>query len=134
MISVVKDTFLHESSLQRKCALTIPVFCECIVLTNIKASLYLKNILLVLSTIKNAVINCNSATTKAGFQMYFAVTNFEFIFNDVLTAEYSALLEPEANSLQLKSIDVLMLKSHEKNNSECKNHCKTADIISLFIL
>lgn len=65
-------------------------------------------------------INCNSATTKFGFQMYCTATNFEFIFNDVLTTEYSALLEPVANSLQLKSIDVLMLESHENNNSECK--------------
>ena len=54
----------------------------------------------------------NSATRKSAYQLHCAVTRPVFIVSFVIMAKYSAILEPVANVLQGKNMDLVMVSKH----------------------
>lgn len=70
------------------------------------------------------------STRKTAFQLHCAATKFVFIISTCIIAEYSALLEPVANILQSKNLDLLQCTNHiKKILSVVKTHRETADVI-----
>ena len=70
----------------------------------------------------------NNQTRKTAFQLYCAATRPIFIIATSVIAKYSAIVEPVANILQTKNIDLMQCSSHvQRILKVVEDHRKTAD-------
>lgn len=116
-IGTVKDTinFFRESVLRRKYGPKIPLLCETRWSHKYKSiSLFKKHFTEIVKGLEQLSIEGNSATRTAAFQLLSAVRQTTFILSLCIIDKYNSLLEPVANILQSKTLDVIKCTEHIK--------------------
>jgi hypothetical protein len=137
-IGTIKDiiNFFRESSLRRKYVPNIPALCETRWSHKYKSiaifNAHFEEIVKGLSDISR---EGNEASRKRAYQLHCAAVKSVFIICVQLIAKYSGILEPIANALQSKTIDMYVCMSHIKGIiSVINDHRSNADIESQNIL
>lgn len=130
--STIKDiiNFFRESSLRRKYVPNIPALCETRWSQKYKSisifNEHFEDILNGLWAISKE--GTNAATRKSAYQLHCAATKSQFIISAGLIGKYSGILEPVANALQSKTIDMYTCKKHIQKVVSCiKEHRSNAD-------
>ncbi|XP_050064233.1 zinc finger MYM-type protein 1-like [Aphis gossypii] len=130
-ISMVKDiiNFSRESVLRRKCIPNIPSFCETWWSQKYRSiSIFKENFEIIIHALDKLSKDGNTATRKVAFQLHSASNKSIFIMSVILIAKYSKLLEPVANALQSKTLDLLKCSNYIKKIVDIvKDHRENAD-------
>lgn len=116
-IATIKDiiNFFRESTLRRKYVPHIPAFCETRWSYKYKSiAIFKQNFINIVNGLEKLSKEGNYATQKTAFQLNNAVKDSTFILCLVLISKYSALLEPVANVLQAKHLDLFSCTDHMK--------------------
>lgn len=106
----IKDiiNFFRESPLRRKCIPSIPMLCETRWSHKYKSiARFKENFVDIVETLERLTGEGNQNTRKHAFQLHCAATQPDFVFSVFVIAQYSLLLEPTANILQSKTMDLL---------------------------
>lgn len=114
-VGTIKEiiSFFRESVLRRKLIANITKLCET------RWSEKYKNIRIfkdhfvdIVEALEALTEEENAATRKNAYQMHAAVVRYSFVVSVALIAKYSAILEPIANTLQLKTLDIVKANQH----------------------
>lgn len=130
-IGTIKDiiNFFRESALRRKYVPNIPALCETRWSHKYKSvAMFYKHFEEIIHGLENISKDGNAAARKNAYQLHCAATKSVFIICVTLIAKYSAILEPVANALQSKSIDMHTCTNHIKRIiSLVKDHRQNVD-------
>ncbi|XP_050299136.1 zinc finger MYM-type protein 1-like isoform X1 [Anthonomus grandis grandis] len=116
-IGTVKDTinFFRESVLRRKYAPKIPLLCETRWSQKYKSiALFKTHFIEIVKGLEQLSQEGNSGTRTAAFQLLSAVGQTSFILSLCIIDKYNSLLEPVANILQSKTLDIIKCSDHIK--------------------
>lgn len=137
-IGTIKDiiNFFRESSLRRKYVPNIPALCETRWSQKYKSiAIFNKHFEEIINGLANISTEGNAAARKSAYQLHCAATKSVFIICVTLIAKYSSILEPVANALQSKNIDMYTCVNHIKRIiSVIRDHRGNADKESQIIL
>ncbi|XP_049786191.1 uncharacterized protein LOC126188634 [Schistocerca cancellata] len=114
-VATVKDTinFFRESSTRWKYAPNLTRMCETRWSEKYKSiRLFSQNFPEVVRALEKLSTVGNYAMRKSAYQLHSAITKPEFILSLQTIARYSAVLEPVANVLQSKSVDMIAVREH----------------------
>lgn len=130
-VSTIKDiiNFFRESVLRRRYAPNIPALCETRWTQKYRSiSIFKANFVALVAALETLSIEGNAITRKSAFQLHAAATKPTFIICTVIIAKYSGILEPVANALQSKSLDLFKCRDHiERILSVISGHREEAD-------
>lgn len=116
-IYTIKDIirFFRESCLRRRYAPNLPMLCETRWSQKYKSiAVFKEHFEKIVEGLERLTEEGNDLTRKSAFQLHCAATKPSFLVCLVLIAEYSALIQPIANILQSKSLDLLQCMEHIK--------------------
>lgn len=114
-IGTVKDTinFFRESVLRQKYAPKIPLLCVTRWSHKYQSiSMFKKHFVEIAEGLEKLSQEGNSGTRKVAFQLLSAVSQTTFIFALCIIDKYNSLLQPVANILQSKTLDVIRCAEH----------------------
>ncbi|XP_075167429.1 zinc finger MYM-type protein 1-like [Haematobia irritans] len=131
-ISTIKDiiNFFRESCMRRKYAPNIPLLSKTRWSHKYKSiGIFKDRFVQIVKGLESLITEGNSSTQKTAFQLHSAATKSVFLICVVIVAEYSAMLEPVANALQSKSLDLIQCAKHiERIVGTVSSHRKNVDL------
>ena len=114
-ISTIRDiiNFFKESVIRRKYVPNIHSFCETRWSEKYASiSDFKKNFLEIMSGLEKLSTEGNASTRKSAFQLHSAACKSTFIISLCIISKYYALIEPAANILQSKNMDIIKCADH----------------------
>ncbi|CAG9571742.1 unnamed protein product [Danaus chrysippus] len=130
-IGTVKDTinFFRESVLRQRYAPKIPLLCETRWSHKYQSiSMFKKYFAQIAEGLEKLSREGNSATRKVAFQLLSAVSQTTFIFALCIIDKYNSMLQPVANILQSKTLDILRCAEHiETITTAVAEHRRSAE-------
>ena len=133
-VGTIKEiiTFFRESVLRRKLIANIPKLCETRWSEKYKSiHVFKDNFVNIVEALEILAEEGNVATRNKAYQMHASACRSSFIVSVALIAKYSAILQPIANTLQLKTLDIVKANQHIQTILDMlRDHRKDAESIT----